>query len=99
MTRQLACGCVAIACLVARDSCAPLIHTLTYEIVRVYPHDAAAYTEGLFYRQGYLYKGTGLEGHSRISKVRLDTGVAVLRRPGDLPRVAPYSGQSARGAG
>ena len=26
-----------------------------YEIVHTYPHDPAAFTEGLFYLDGYLY--------------------------------------------
>jgi len=80
MTRQLACCCVVVAFLVARDTCVAPIPTLTYEVVRVYPHDAAAYTEGLFYRQGYLYESTGIEGHSGIRKVRLQTGETVLAR-------------------
>jgi glutaminyl-peptide cyclotransferase len=47
-------------------------------------HDPNAYTEGLFYLNGYLYESTGLEGHSIIRKVRLDTGEVVLTH--DLPR-------------
>jgi glutaminyl-peptide cyclotransferase len=46
----------------------------TYEIVHTYPHDASAFTEGLFYLNGFLYESTGLEEHSSIRKVRLETG-------------------------
>jgi glutaminyl-peptide cyclotransferase len=51
-----------------------------YQIVHVYPHDPHAFTEGLFYLHGFLYESTGLEGHSSIRKVRLDTGEVLQRR-------------------
>src|ERR1035441_1417600 len=35
-----------------------------YDVVHVYPHDRTAFTEGLFYLDGFLYEATGLEGHS-----------------------------------
>jgi glutamine cyclotransferase len=54
-----------------------------YEVVHVYPHDAGAFTEGLFYLNGFLYEGTGLEGHSSIRKVRLQTGEVLERH--DIP--------------
>jgi len=43
-------------------------------VVHAYPHDAGAFTEGLFYHDGYLYESTGLEGHSTLRKVDLATG-------------------------
>ena len=46
----------------------------TAEVVHAYPHDVTAFTEGLFYLNGYLYESTGLEQHSSIRKVRLETG-------------------------
>ena len=50
------------------------VPTYGVEVIRVYPHDPSAYTEGLFYLDGYLYESTGLEQHSSIRKVRLETG-------------------------
>ena len=50
-----------------------------YEVVRTYPHDPGAFTEGLFYLDGYLYESTGLEGHSSIRKVKLETGEVVQK--------------------
>jgi glutamine cyclotransferase len=50
-----------------------------YEIVHTYPHDPTAFTEGLFYLNGFLYESTGLEQHSSIRKVRLDTGEVVKK--------------------
>lgn len=49
-------------------------------IVKVYPHDVTAFTEGLFYDHGYLYESTGLAGQSGIRKTRLETGEIVQQR-------------------
>jgi glutaminyl-peptide cyclotransferase len=51
-----------------------------YEIVRTYPHDRAAFTQGLFFLDGFLYEGTGLNGQSGIRKVRLENGEVVQVR-------------------
>jgi len=45
-----------------------------YEVVRSYPHDPNAFTQGLLYKAGVLYESTGLEGRSSVRKVRLETG-------------------------
>jgi glutamine cyclotransferase len=45
-----------------------------YEVVHAYPHDPGAWTEGLVYKDGFLYEGTGLKGHSSLRKVELETG-------------------------
>ena len=45
-----------------------------YRVVHVYPHDRAAFTQGLEYRGGYLYEGTGRNGQSSLRKVELETG-------------------------
>ncbi|MGB8130798.1 MAG: glutaminyl-peptide cyclotransferase [Candidatus Angelobacter sp.] len=49
----------------------------TFKIVRDYPHDPAAFTQGLVYHNGFLYEGTGLNGQSQLRKVRLETGEVV----------------------
>ena len=54
-----------------------------YHVVHAYPHDPGAFTEGLFYLDGFLYESTGLEGHSSVRKERLETGEVVERH--DLP--------------
>jgi glutaminyl-peptide cyclotransferase len=45
-----------------------------YRIVNTYPHDPRAYTQGLIYRDGFLYESTGLNGRSTLRKVQLETG-------------------------
>ena len=51
-----------------------------YTIVHAYPHDPDAFTEGLEYRDGFLYESTGLNGRSSIRKVKLETGEVVQNR-------------------
>ncbi len=51
----------------------------TYEILATYPHDRQAYTQGLFWHDGFLYEGTGLKGQSSLRKVELTTGKVVRR--------------------
>ena len=45
-----------------------------YQVVHTYPHSTQAYTEGLFYLDGYLYESTGTTGESFIRKLDLHTG-------------------------
>ena len=52
-----------------------------YQIVRSYPHDPQAFTQGLVYHDGFLYEGTGLNGRSSIRKVRLETGEVLQVQP------------------
>jgi glutamine cyclotransferase len=46
----------------------------TYRVVRDYPHDAEAFTQGLIYHDGALYESTGLYGRSSIRRVNLESG-------------------------
>ncbi|MGD0029681.1 MAG: glutaminyl-peptide cyclotransferase [Candidatus Bathyarchaeia archaeon] len=46
----------------------------TYSVVKVYPHDTNAFTEGLVFDSGFLYESTGLYGHSTLRRVDLETG-------------------------
>ena len=47
---------------------------ISYDIINEYPHDPTAFTEGLEYKDGYLYESTGQYGSSDIRKVDLKTG-------------------------
>ncbi len=51
-----------------------------YRVIHVYPHDRGAFTQGLIWRDGYLYEGTGLHGASSLRKVLLETGRVVEHR-------------------
>lgn len=50
------------------------VNTVSYQIVRSYPHDPQAFTQGLLYLDGHLYESTGLNGRSSIRMVDLNTG-------------------------
>ena len=47
------------------------------QVVRTYPHATDAFTEGLLFRDGFLYESTGREGQSFIRKTNLATGRTV----------------------
>ena len=64
----------AVAWLVPAAAAIP---EYTEVVVKTYPHDAGAFTEGLLYHDGFLYESTGLAGQSSIRKVRLETGDVV----------------------
>ncbi len=52
--------------------------TISYDIVNEYPHDPQAFTEGLEYKDGFLYESTGQYGTSDVRKVDLKTGKVML---------------------
>lgn len=80
---------IILALLLATTACHAAIPVYDYRIVHVYPHDTSAYTEGLFYKDGFLYESTGEKGASTIRKVQLETGKVLQRH--DLP--AQYFGE------
>ena len=75
-----------LTCAIASRAAVP---KYGYEIVHTFPHDTSAFTEGLFYLNGFLYESTGLEQHSSIRKVRLETGEVIQKV--DIP--AQYFGE------
>ncbi|AUW60000.1 glutamine cyclotransferase [Sphingobium sp. SCG-1] len=50
-----------------------------WTLVKSYPHDPKAFTEGLLWADGSLYESTGLNGSSDIRQVRLKDGKVVRR--------------------
>jgi glutaminyl-peptide cyclotransferase len=46
----------------------------SYRVVKAYPHDSQAFTQGLIYLDGHLYESTGLNGHSTLREVDLESG-------------------------
>lgn len=65
----IVCGLVAASLTLAAQT-----PVYGYRVIHVYPHDPNAFTQGLEYRAGYLYEGTGLKGRSSLRKVQLETG-------------------------
>jgi glutaminyl-peptide cyclotransferase len=64
-------GAGAVPASQGRGSLAPVDG---YQVVRSYPHDPRAFTQGLVFLDGVLYESTGLEGESSLRKVRLANG-------------------------
>lgn len=52
----------------------PAAAVISYNIVNTYPHDAAAFTEGLEYHDGMLYESIGQYGKSDVRTVDLTSG-------------------------
>lgn len=50
------------------------IPVYTYTILRTYPHDENAFTQGLVYEDSFLYESTGQYGDSSLRKVEPTTG-------------------------
>lgn len=73
-----------LAALLSVGSLAPVqaegARTDGFTVVKTYPHDPGAFTQGLLWRDGYLYESTGLHGRSSVRKVTLETGVPEQER-------------------
>ena len=50
------------------------IPVCTVRVVRTFPHDRSAFTQGLVIDNGVLYEGTGLLGQSMLRRVDLESG-------------------------
>ena len=51
----------------------------TFELVRQFPHDSTAFTQGFTYYNGFLYEGTGRQGQSSLRQIDLETGRIVRK--------------------
>jgi len=69
--------------LAQSDSATEQVPKYTVKIIRTFPHDSEAFTQGLIFSRGFLFESTGLNGRSSIRKVELETGKTVKRF--DLP--------------
>ena len=67
----------ALFCAALLSGCSkgpPPLPTYGYEVVKSYPHDDKAFTQGLFYEDGHIYESTGFWKTSSVRKVDLETG-------------------------
>jgi glutaminyl-peptide cyclotransferase len=58
----------------------PEPRVFTPRVVARFPHDPAAFTQGLAFDRGTLFESTGLYGHSELRRVTLSTGRVEQRR-------------------
>ena len=50
------------------------VQSLRVDVLRDIPHDTTAYTQGLLWRDGWLYESTGQYGDSRLRRIDPKTG-------------------------
>ncbi|MFN4296398.1 MAG: glutaminyl-peptide cyclotransferase [Brevundimonas sp.] len=84
MTRVLSSLFLLFLVGVATPVWAQTAPVLGYRVVQSYPHDPTAFTQGLLWRDGYLYESTGQHGASGVRQVRLEDGEVIRREA--IPR-------------
>ncbi len=52
----------------------PTTPQFTYEVLRTFPHDTTAFTQGLLIHDGFLWESTGKKGKSKFRKIILEAG-------------------------
>jgi glutamine cyclotransferase len=67
---------------------APEPQSLSYSILNAFPHDTAAFTQGLEIYKGHLYESTGLLNRSSLRKTDLKSGKVLLTKAIDSPYFA-----------
>ena len=72
--RFLAAFAALILLCTSCPSCSAKVRRYGVKVVAEYPHDAQAYTQGLFWHDGKLYESTGLNGKSSLRIVDLKSG-------------------------
>lgn len=55
------------------------VPSIEYEILGTFPHDPAAYTQGLLFHDGQLFESTGRYGESSVRRVDVPTGEVQAR--------------------
>jgi glutaminyl-peptide cyclotransferase len=84
----IAIGCPDDSTRSASDRPPPVVipdsRVARFTIVKSWPHDPGAFTQGLEFERGHLYEGTGGEGKSELREVALETGDVV--RMATLPQ-------------
>ena len=72
-------ACLALLFLAGAGEAQDELPVMPAQVIATLPHDNGAFTEGLFYRDGYFWESTGEVGQSSIRKVRPETGKVVQR--------------------
>lgn len=82
MRRKLFLSFLPFAVALLAEAKPPLmaVPVYTYQVVKAYPHDPDAYTQGLVMHDGTLYESTGLQGESTLRRVDLNNGSVLQKR-------------------
>ncbi len=51
-----------------------------FRVIKEFPHDKRAFTQGFEYHEGYFYEGTGQYGESSVRKTEMLTGQVLMAR-------------------
>jgi glutamine cyclotransferase len=73
-------GALAITTAATSRAQTTTLPVYAFVVKQTYPHDPQAFTQGLFFKDGHLFEGTGLKGQSSIRKVQLETGKVLQKR-------------------
>lgn len=74
-TRRAGSGGLWTLALCALAGCSSsTVPAIEYEILGTFPHDPAAYTQGLLFHDGHLLESTGRYGESGVRRVDVPTG-------------------------
>lgn len=74
MIRTLIKMLLVLALAAVCAGCSARVKQYKVEVVKEYPHDTGAYTQGLFFDGGRFYESTGQFGESSFREVELATG-------------------------
>lgn len=77
---KISVACVFAGCLLGWNAAQAAIPVYTFVVKNTYPHDPQAFTQGLFFKDGFLYESTGIQGRSSLRKVELATGRVVMKQ-------------------
>ena len=66
-----------------------------YTIDAVYDHDTGAFTQGLLFKDGFLFESTGRKGQSTVRRIDLESGEVLAKT--DLPAEVFGEGMAERG--
>ena len=60
-----------------------------FKVVATFPHDPAAFTQGLVFSDGEFYESTGLNGESSLRRVEVSTPRNITGARGSCPSETP----------
>jgi glutamine cyclotransferase len=75
---------LVLATLAACSHANAALPVYSFMVKHTYPHDPQAFTQGLFFKDGYLFESTGQYGRSWLRKVDVNTGKVLQQK--DLPK-------------
>ena len=64
---------------------------MNWRVIKRWPHDSSAFTQGLVWRGDRLYEGTGLYGQSRLRRVNILGGAWAVEA--EVPLASRYFGE------